>query len=225
LTEHEQAAFSGVRNTFYRVAMIGAQGQLVVLAGKIHERHGELRHGLVSGVRAGRRGFFYCWPFITAGGCRSRRTTGRAVQPREKLAANFSGTFTAFFQKPNIGTLLAFMLLYRLGEAQLLPVAKFFLLDAARERRPGIVGRPVRLAVRPPSASARFMCGGLLGGWVVSRRGLKFWLWPMLLAIHLPDAVFIWLAAAQPQNLFAIGAASPSSSSATVSASRRSCFT
>jgi PAT family beta-lactamase induction signal transducer AmpG len=46
----------------------------------------------------------------------------------------------------------------------------------------------------------------LLGGFVVSRQGLKFWLWPMLLAIHLPDAVFIWLAAAQPQNLFAIGA-------------------
>jgi MFS transporter, PAT family, beta-lactamase induction signal transducer AmpG len=48
--------------------------------------------------------------------------------------------------------------------------------------------------------------GGILGGFVVSQRGVKFWLWPMLLAIHLPDAVFIWLASAQPQNLFAIGA-------------------
>ena len=48
--------------------------------------------------------------------------------------------------------------------------------------------------------------GGLLGGFVVARHGLKFWLWPMLLAIHLPDAVFIWLAYAQPENLFAIGA-------------------
>ena len=50
------------------------------------------------------------------------------------------------------------------------------------------------------------MVGGLLGGFVVARHGLKFWLWPMLLAIHLPDAVFIWLAYAQPENLFAIGA-------------------
>src|SRR5271169_3633931 len=39
-SERQQAAFSGVRNTFYRVAMIGAQGQLVVLAGKIHEQTG-----------------------------------------------------------------------------------------------------------------------------------------------------------------------------------------
>jgi len=40
----------------------------------------------------------------------------------------------------------------------------------------------------------------------VARRGLKFWLWPMLFAIHLPDAVFIWLAYAQPHDLLAIGA-------------------
>ena len=51
-----------------------------------------------------------------------------------------------------------------------------------------------------------FMFGALLGGFVVARHGLKFWLWPMLLAIHLPDAVFIWLAYAQPENLLAIGA-------------------
>src|SRR5258708_12339005 len=50
-----------------------------------------------------------------------------------------------------------------------------------------------------------FILGALLGGFAVARHGLKFWLWPMLLAIHLPDAVFIWLAYAQPENLYAIG--------------------
>ena len=43
--------------------------------------------------------------------------------------------------------------------------------------------------------------GGILGGWVVARHGLKAWLWLMLLAIHLPDAVFIYLAYVQPTNL------------------------
>jgi len=46
--------------------------------------------------------------------------------------------------------------------------------------------------------------GGLLGGWVASRQGLKFWLWPMVLAIHLPDAVFVWFARAQPDGLVPI---------------------
>jgi len=50
-----------------------------------------------------------------------------------------------------------------------------------------------------------FILGALLGGFVAARNGLKSWLWPMLLAIHLPDAVFIWLAYAQPQNIFTIG--------------------
>ncbi len=40
LTEHEQAFFSGIRSTFYRVAMICGQGGLVILAGKIHARTG-----------------------------------------------------------------------------------------------------------------------------------------------------------------------------------------
>ena len=68
--------------------------------------------------------------------------------------------------------------------------------------------------------------GGILGGWVVSRHGLKAWLWPMLLAIHLPDAVFIYLAYAQPDSS---GRSSRpawrSSSSATASASRPTCST
>jgi PAT family beta-lactamase induction signal transducer AmpG len=49
--------------------------------------------------------------------------------------------------------------------------------------------------------------GGLLGGMVASRQGLKFWLWPMVLIIHLPDAAFIYLAQAQPDNLAIISAA------------------
>src|SRR5664280_3034944 len=36
LTEHDQAFFSGIRSTFYRVAMICGQGGLVILAGTIH---------------------------------------------------------------------------------------------------------------------------------------------------------------------------------------------
>jgi PAT family beta-lactamase induction signal transducer AmpG len=49
--------------------------------------------------------------------------------------------------------------------------------------------------------------GGILGGVVIARDGLKRWLWPMLFAIHLPDAVFIWLAYAQPTSVPVIQAA------------------
>ena len=45
--------------------------------------------------------------------------------------------------------------------------------------------------------------GGILGGWAASRHGLKAWLWTMVLAIHLPDAMFIYLAYAQPSIAWA----------------------
>ena len=42
--------------------------------------------------------------------------------------------------------------------------------------------------------------GGILGGWMIAAHGLGRWLWPMLLAIHVPDAAFIYLAYHQPTN-------------------------
>jgi PAT family beta-lactamase induction signal transducer AmpG len=35
------------------------------------------------------------------------------------------------------------------------------------------------------------MLGGLLGGYAISRQGLKFWLWPMVVIMHLPVLVFV----------------------------------
>jgi PAT family beta-lactamase induction signal transducer AmpG len=51
------------------------------------------------------------------------------------------------------------------------------------------------------------MLGGLLGGYVIYRNGLKFWLWPMVIIMHIPDLIFVYLSHAQPQNLWLIGSA------------------
>jgi PAT family beta-lactamase induction signal transducer AmpG len=205
-SERQQAAFSGVRNTFYRVAMIVAQGQLVVLAGRIHERTGSfmtawtLVFALVAGIFLV-FSLYHRWQLPRPAG-----DMPGGAEAREKFAGNFAGTFTAFFRKPQIGTLIAFLLLYRFGEAQLLNVAKFFLLDP-REKGGLALSDDQFGWIYGTVGVGALLGGGLLGGLAASRQGLKFWLWPMLLAIHLPDAVFIWLAYARPENLFAIGAA------------------
>ena len=49
--------------------------------------------------------------------------------------------------------------------------------------------------------------GGIIGGFVVARDGLERWLWPMALAIHLPNLAFLFLAYAQPESLWVITAA------------------
>ncbi len=204
LDEGDQALFSGVRNTFYRVANIAAQGGLVVFAGKMYARTGSyttawaLALALAADVVLA-LGIFHRLILPQPAGDRA----GRAVST-EIFSANFAETFIAFFRKPQIITLLAFLLLYRFGEAQLLTVAKLFLLDSRPQGGLALTNDQFGKIYGILGVGA-LLLGGLLGGWAVSQRGLKFWLWPMLLAIHLPDAVFIWLAYARPDNLVAIG--------------------
>ena len=201
LPEPEQALFSGVRNTFYRVANIAAQGGLLVFAGEMQKQTGSypmawtLAFALVAGI------------VFTLG------IYHRFILPRPAgdIAGNvistekFAETFITFFNKPQIGSLLAFLLLYRFGEAQLLTVAKLFLLDPRDQGGLALTDGQFGWIYGTGGISA-LLLGGLLGGLVISQRGLRFWLWPMLLAIHLPDAIFIWFAYWQPENLLVITA-------------------
>ncbi len=109
-------------------------------------------------------------------------------------------TFGSFFTKPKIGFLLLFLLLYRFGEAQLVKMVAPFLLDPREVGGLGLTTTQYGLVYGTIGIIA-LTIGGLLGGFVAAKQGLRFWLWPMVLAIHLPDAVFIYLAYAQPTNL------------------------
>jgi PAT family beta-lactamase induction signal transducer AmpG len=201
LPEREQALFSGVRNTCYRVANIAAQGGLLIFAGEMQKQTGSYTTAWTEALA------------LVAGIVLILGVYHRQVLPRPEndvagsaiSTEKFKETFATFFRKPEIGLLLAFLLLYRFGEAQLLTVAKLFLLDPRAKGGLALTDGQFGWVYGTFGVGA-LLLGGLLGGLAVSQRGLKFWLWPMVLAIHLPDAVFIWLAYAQPENLFAIGA-------------------
>jgi PAT family beta-lactamase induction signal transducer AmpG len=204
LPEREQAWFNGVRSACYRVAMIFAQGGLVILAGEIYKRTNNYATAwtIVFALAAGIVLIFGAWhrfilPKPTVD------TPGRAGS-LEKFFADFLKTFVEFFRQPKILTLLAFILLFRLGEAQLVKMAQPFLLDQRADGGLGLQTEQIGFLYGTIGVIA-LTVGGILGGIAISRHGLKFWLWPMLLAIHLPDAVFIWLAYAQPTNFVAIG--------------------
>lgn len=118
----------------------------------------------------------------------------------------FFKTFGSFFRKPKIVALLLFLTLYRFGEAQLVKMVTPFLLDA---REVGGLGLTIGQVgwVYGTIGILALTVGGILGGLVASRHGLKAWLWPMVLIIHLPDAAFIYLAAMQPDSLTVISLA------------------
>ena len=112
--------------------------------------------------------------------------------------------FKTFFTKKGIWLALAFILLYRLGEAQLVKIASPFLLDSREAGGLGITTDVVGVLYGTVGVIA-LLLGGILGGIAASRKGLKFWIWIMVAAMNLPNLVYVYLAMAQPENIYVIG--------------------
>ena len=115
----------------------------------------------------------------------------------------FVHTFALFFNKKGIIATLAFLLFYRFAEAQLVKMVTPFLLDPRGKGGLGLTTSEVGIVYGTVGVIA-LLLGGLLGGYIVSRKGLKYWLWIMVFAIHLPDVVFVFLSQVQPESLFLI---------------------
>ena len=204
LKEHEQAAFVGVRSTFYRISMIAGQGGLVFVAGRVEEATGNVP---------------FAWSMvfvILAAMFVSLSMYHKFVlpkpdsdAPRPALTApvrEFFTVFATFLKKREIVAILAFLLLYRFGEAQLLKLAAPFLLDSAEKGGLALSTQQVGIVY----GTIGILCltvGGLLGGYVISLHGLKRWLWPMVLSVNVPHLVYVYLSHALPTNIWQIGAA------------------
>ena len=207
LPEHSQAAFVGVRSTFYRLANIGGQGGLVYLAGELQERTGSMQTAwtivfwVLTALFVAMA--LYHWLMLP----KPAADVHGAGQARMRdLVGDFFQVFAEFFKRPGILVVLGFLLLYRFPEAQLLKLATPFLLDKTELGGLGLSTKAVGIAYGTVGLTALTL-GGLLGGWVISRVGLKRALWPLILLMHVPNAVFVMLAMAQPQDVVIVSAA------------------
>ena len=199
LNPHTQAAFVGVRSTFYRLAMIAGQGGLVYVAGELAERTGNVRLAW---------SLVFCLLAVVFGlaalyhrSALPRPATDRlSVAESRYLWRDFVAVFGAFFNRPGIGSILTFLLIYRLAEAQLIKLVTPFLLDARSAGGLGLKTQEVGLAYGTVGVVS-LLIGGLCGGVVISRFGLKRVLWPLVITMHLPDLIFVYLSQAQPTSL------------------------
>lgn len=201
LDAHDQAFFTGIRSTAYRAAMITAQGGLVMLAGYVAEcRGGDFRFGwMVSlGAAAALFGALAAWHLVNIPAV--ERVESRDAKPWTELLEAFS----SFFRKPHVGRALAFLLLYRLGESQLVRLAAPFMLD---EPSAGGIGlSTVEQGFFYGSLGvAALLAGGVLGGLAIAAGGIRRWMWAMALAINVPDLLYVYLAHWQPQSRWMIG--------------------
>jgi PAT family beta-lactamase induction signal transducer AmpG len=143
-----------------------------------------------------------------------RTAAARWVERRDAIGtegaagplAEFLRTFILFLKKDNIWAILAFLLFFRFAEAQLVKLVQPFLLDPREKGGLGLATSEVGIVYGTVGMIA-LTAGGLLGGYLISKRGLKWWLWPMVIIMHFPDLAFVYLSQVQPENFFLISAA------------------
>ena len=124
----------------------------------------------------------------------------RSASTDRTPVTSFFNTFRTFFTKKHALVAILFMLLYRLPEAQLVKLINPFMLDPIDKGGLGLTTGQVGF-VYGTVGIIGLTVGGILGGFAAARGGLKRWLWPMVLAITLPDLVYVYLSYVQPQGL------------------------
>lgn len=211
LNENQQAFFTGIRNTFYRIAMLTGQGLLVMLAGILENST------LFVNADSGKQ-IPMAWAFTLAVIAIAfilfsvyhkfflpfpKEDVLTATQRFKDILSGFKETIKTYFVKKEIWTILGFLLLFRLGESQLVKMASPFLLDPADTGGLGLSTTQVGLIYGTVGIIA-LTVGGISGGWLASKMGLKRLLWIFVLAMNVPNLVYVYLSYFQPTDYLMI---------------------
>ena len=220
-----QAAFIGIRSTFYRIASVFGQGVLVYIAGHIEKSTGDIPYSWRVTLGVSAVVFFLITIYHTfflphSDEDRPRQSSAENVKSIEdgvqkgngkdaKSASNWSElaeSFVTFIKKPNVLWAIAFMLLYRFPEGFLIKMCQPFLVHGTETGALGLSTELVGLIYGTFGVIA-LLAGGIVGGIVASKIGLKRSLWIMAACMTLPCLTFVYLAIYQPDNIVIISIA------------------
>lgn len=203
LSARQQAAYAGWQGAFFNGAKFLSLGGLVILAGFLEQRVGAPAawatvFALLGALLAG-LGLYHAWALPGT----ARAVAGGSVRG---TAAVLADVVRAFCAKPGIWMGIVFILLFRLAEGQVQTIGPLFLRDARALGGLGLSTQEVG-AIYGTAGTAAFLAGSVLGGWFTSRVGLKRAMLVLILAMNVPNLVFWFLSAAQPQALGLVTAA------------------
>jgi len=205
-----QAAFIGIRSTFYRIASVFGQGVLVFIAGHIEKGTGDIPYSWQVTLGVSAVIFFlitlyhiFCLPHSDED--RPRQASVEEAKTKSNWS-ELAESFVTFIKKPNVLWAIAFMLLYRLPEGFLIKMCQPFLVRGTETGALGLSTEIVGLIYGTFGVIA-LLAGGIVGGIVASKIGLKRSLWIMAACMTLPCLTFVYLAIYQPDNIIIISIA------------------
>lgn len=199
LQKEQQSLFLGIRNTCYRLAMLTGNGLIVLFAGYLEHKYGDNTKAwsytmILVGILMV---FLTIYNFFSTPTIEENTIETKAEDEQK----SFYTVFASFFKKKQIGLVLAFILVFRLGESQLLKMITPFLVDPKSVGGMGLETEDVGLIYGTFGLIA-LLLGGILGGIAISQQGLTKWMLPMILTMHLPILGFILLAHFHPASIY-----------------------
>ena len=207
LEDREQELYVGIRNTFYRIGMVVGQGGLVWLVG--HMQAGVFGTAVQSVPSSWLAVFLILGVLMLLLGAYHAVVLPKmetAVHERFNFSEQmreFVQTLRVFATKPHIFSALCFILLFRLPEGLLVKIVPLFLTRSAEEG--GLAMSNVDFGfIYGTLGVIGLLLGGIVGGWAISKWGLKKCLWYLVMCITLPDAVYVYLSFFPTDNLWLI---------------------
>jgi len=196
LNREDQAFFVGIRSTFYRFATIFASGIVVFWAGQLEIQLRNIALGwtvaiALSAFIFAAIGIFHWFALPNPIVDIERRTTGSTLE-------FYLQAIQSYFSQQKIWAILAFILLYRFGEAMLVKITAPFLLDRPEVGGLGLSTSDVAL-VYGTAGTIALVLGGIVGGILIAKYEIEKTIWFMALALNLPDLFYVYLAYIQPK--------------------------
>ena len=193
MTMKQQAFFVGFRSLFYRIAMM-FEGVLVSFVGIVEIDYG-FKLGWISA-------FALCALLFTVLTIFHYRylpypASDLHISTDISFFRHYIAVIKQFFTQKKVMPVLAFILLYRFGEGMLTKMVPPFLLGSPETGALGISTLDFGI-IKSSIGTASLIAGGIIGGWLIARYGLRKCIWPMALALNLPDLLYVYLAYAKP---------------------------
>lgn len=192
LDDRQQSFFVGIRSTFYRIAMVVATGLVPLIAGNV-AMTSNAPTGWSVGIGAAGVTLLIMAILCRAGMPRIAEPTGR----QDDGLKIFWRALRSFFSHDGAIAAVSFFFLYRLGEAILTKTVLPFLNAAPAEGGLGIDVARCGL-IYGTFGVLSLVAGGVVGGIVASRVGIRRALWPMILMMNAPNIAYVALAALCP---------------------------
>lgn len=201
LKPDEQSFFAGIRSTFYRVSNFFSNSFIIWFAGYLITRTKDPKFGWTVAfmLSAGIFAFLFLFHKFRFPYPATDHPASESANGNKETA--FLDAFRTYFTQRKIGAILLFILFFRCGESFLIKLAIPFMKDSALKGGLGLSTEQVGIVYG--FGVAAIILGGILGGIVVSKYGLKKCLWPMAFIINLPTIMYTIMSFVKPNIIWA----------------------